>query len=116
MHVEQDVGATNEFALDVDLRDRRPGGVFLDPLSQLLVLEDIKGLELGQVNAVDVEELDGGAGEATLGLIGSALHEQDEVVLLDGIIESRPEQAREEAREKERRGSQKRVCGAESAY
>jgi hypothetical protein len=39
VHFHHDVGAANEFALDVKLGDRRPVAVFLDALADRIVLD-----------------------------------------------------------------------------
>src|SRR4051794_27968916 len=46
-HLHHDVGAADELALDVELRDCRPVAIFLDALADLRVLENIDGLVFG---------------------------------------------------------------------
>src|SRR5690606_14722995 len=53
-HLAHDVAAADEFALDVELRDRRPAGIVLDALAQLVRGEDVDALV---VDAEIVEDL-----------------------------------------------------------
>src|SRR5450631_4831182 len=47
VQVAHDVGAADELPVDVELRAGRPARVFLQPLAQLLVGEDVERLERG---------------------------------------------------------------------
>jgi hypothetical protein len=78
VHRHKNIRTTDEILLDVELRNRRPIGVLLDTLSQLRVLENIKGGELFGVDALKAEDLDGGARKAALGCLGGSLHEEDD--------------------------------------
>ena len=49
MHFGDDVAAADEFAVDKDLRNGRPVGVFFDALSDLFAGKDVVGLECGVV-------------------------------------------------------------------
>lgn len=48
VHVEHDVAAADEAALDEDLRDGGPIGEELDFLADVLVVQDVDGGEAGQ--------------------------------------------------------------------
>lgn len=92
---EHNVAAADKLALDVHLGDGRPVAavspftpdppVLLDALAQLGVLEAVEGDNLLARDALDLEDLAHGAGEAALRLFRRALHEHDERVLLDGL-------------------------------
>src|SRR3546814_3629517 len=45
-HLADDVAAAHELALDVELRDGRPGRIVLDPVADRRVLEHVDALEL----------------------------------------------------------------------
>ncbi|RUS26187.1 hypothetical protein BC938DRAFT_471110 [Jimgerdemannia flammicorona] len=80
MHVEQDVGTANEFALNVDLRDRGPGAAWRCGLSFknanhigergindcFVILKDVEGFVLREIDALNAENLNCGAGETAL--------------------------------------------------
>ena len=66
-HLAGDVGAADELALDVELRDRRPVGEFLDSLTDFGVLEDV---DADHRRAEIVENLHHLTGEAALGNSG----------------------------------------------
>lgn len=59
--------------------------VLLDTFAQLRVLETVEGDELFARNALYVQNLAYGAGEATLGSFRCSLHEHYERVGLDGL-------------------------------
>jgi len=75
-----DVAASDEFALDVELRDRGPGGVLLDPLAQVRIREHVEGLIRRQEAVEDPHDR---RGESALGRLAIALHEEQHVVGLD---------------------------------
>src|SRR3954447_19450966 len=81
-HLHHDVGASDELALHVELRNGRPIGIFLDALADVRVLEDVDGFIF---RAKAVENGDRAAREAALREERGALHEQHDVVLLDEI-------------------------------
>lgn len=87
MHRDKNVGTTNKVLLDVKLGNRGPVGVLLDTLAQLRVLEDVEGGELVGVDALEAEDLDGGARKAALGCLGSTLHEEDDGGGGDGLVD-----------------------------
>lgn len=87
VHGNQDVASAHKLLVDVQLRDRRPVGVLLDALSQIWVLQDVKGRELVGADALDAEDLDDGAREAALGGLGRALHEQDDGRRGNGLVD-----------------------------
>src|SRR3712207_1015726 len=78
-HLADDVAAADEFALDVELRDGRPVGVFLDALAELVGVEHVDALV---VDAEVVEDADHLGREAAHRKLRRALHEQHDVVRL----------------------------------
>ncbi|KAI6773190.1 hypothetical protein HG531_000039 [Fusarium graminearum] len=76
VHRHQNIRTTDKVLLDVELRNRGPVGVLLDALAQLRVLEDVESGELVGVDALQTEDLDGGARKAALGCLGGSLHEE----------------------------------------
>lgn len=77
VHRHEDIGSTNELLVDVKLRNGRPLRVFLDSCfptmsayassmvdrhvptcSELLILKNVEGSELGRVDALQAEDLD----------------------------------------------------------
>lgn len=87
VHGHQDVAAADELLVDVQLWDRGPVGELLDALAQLRILEDVEGGELVRVDALQAQDLDGGAGEAALGGLGGALHEEHDGRRADGLLD-----------------------------
>ena len=71
---------------DVELRDRRPVGVVLDALADVLVLEHVDGLQV--VDAAGLQDLDGAAGKAAHRELRRALHEQHHAVALDEVVDA----------------------------
>src|SRR5262252_665260 len=86
VHLHHDVRAADELAVDVELRDGGPVGIFLDALADALVLEDVDGLEV--VDAAGVEDLDGAAREAAHRELRRALHEEHDPVVLDEVVDA----------------------------
>ena len=80
MHFLDDVAASEEFSLDVDLWDGRPVAEIFDLLSQLAVGQHVDVLKL---DAVCAEEHDNILGEAALGHLLGSLHEDAYVVFFD---------------------------------
>src|SRR6185295_5118156 len=64
VHLFHDVRATDEFAVDIELRDRRPVGVFLDALADVGILEHVDAEEIR--HAAGVESLHRERGETAL--------------------------------------------------
>src|SRR5574340_407223 len=89
VHLHHDVRAADELALDVELRDRRPVGVFLDALADRLVVEDVDRLEV--VDATGLEHLDRAAGEPAHRKLGGALHEKHDAIALDEVVDTLPD-------------------------
>jgi hypothetical protein len=73
IHLQGDVAAADEFAVDVQLRIGGPVRIALQALAQLRVLEDVHMLELGAAGA---QRRNGLRRESTLREIGRALHEE----------------------------------------
>ena len=73
IHLQGDVAAADQLAVHVELRIRRPVRVALQRLAHLRLLEDVDVLELGAHRAQGRHGL---GGEAALGKIRRALHEQ----------------------------------------
>lgn len=108
MHGHKDVSAANEFVGDVELGDRLPVAVLLDAclknvsalafsresfmvvprtLPEVLILQHVEGSELLGVDALEAEDLDGGARETTLRRLGRTLHEEDDGRGSDGLVD-----------------------------
>jgi len=85
VHLPHDVAAADEFAVDVELRDRRPVRVILDALAQLLVLQDVER-RIAR-HAAALQDLGGGRREAALRELGRALHVQDDAVLRHLVLD-----------------------------
>src|SRR5450755_4692643 len=86
VHLGHDVRAADEFAVDVELGNRRPVGVALDALADLLVLEDVDRLQVA--DAAGLQDLDGAAGKAAHRKLGRSLHEENDAVVLDEIVDA----------------------------
>lgn len=85
--VDQDVAATDEFAVDVDLGDGGPVRVLLDAFAQFLVFEAVERFEEFWFDALDLHDLDHGAREAAHGQIRRSLHKHHQRVRLDGGVD-----------------------------
>src|SRR5574337_2037522 len=89
VHLHHDVRAADELALDVQLRDRRPVGVILDALADLLVLEDVDRLQVG--DPAGLQHLDRAAREPAHRVLGGALHEKHDAFALDELVDALPD-------------------------
>src|SRR5690606_39013650 len=79
-----DVAAAHQLAPNIQLRERGPLAVLLHPVAQRLILEDVDVLE-GHLKALqDVDDL---RREAALRKQSAALHEQHDLVLVDGGLD-----------------------------
>lgn len=87
VHGHEDVAPADELLVDVELGDSGPVRVLLDAGAQLGVLEDVEGGEGVGVDALQAEDLDGGAGEAAGRGLGGALHEEDDGGGGDGLVD-----------------------------
>lgn len=76
VHIENDIAATNEGATDVNLRNGGPIREVLDALTELLVLQNVVVIVLGQV--FSTQNVDNGTREAALGGLRSSLHVDDD--------------------------------------
>jgi hypothetical protein len=85
IHFDQDVGAAEEFPVNVDLGDGWPVRVFFNTLTHFLIGQHIKGFE-GYAKLI--ENLDHVVGEATLGHELVALHEDHDFVVFDELIDA----------------------------
>src|SRR5450830_802316 len=85
VHFAQDVGAADEFTVDVQLRDGRPVGIFLDALTHVGAFQHVDGNNV--LGTAGLEQLDRLAGEAALRKLRSALHEQHDRVLGNGFLD-----------------------------
>jgi len=72
VHLLHDVRAADELAVDVELRDGRPVGEFLDALADVRVLQHVDAEEL--LHAAGIERLHRERGKAALRELGRALH------------------------------------------
>ena len=82
VHLGDDVAAADELAVDEELRDRRPLREGRELLADARVGEDVDRRE----RRVDrLQGGDGARGEAAHGLLGRALHEEDDGVLADRL-------------------------------
>src|SRR3954452_24989741 len=84
-HLHHDVRSADEFAFHIELRDRRPVRIFLDPRANFLVLQHVDSLVL---RAEPIEDCHGATGKAALRKQGSALHEQHDIVLLHKLCDA----------------------------
>jgi len=84
-HLHHDVGAANELTLHIELRNRRPIGIFLDAGPDLRVLKDVDRLVL---RAETLEDGYSAALKAALGEERGALHEKHDVVPLDDVADA----------------------------
>ena len=83
-HFADDVAAADELAFDVELRNGRPGGELFDAFTDLHVLEHVDALELNLQRGQNVGD---GGGKAALREHRRALHEQDDVVFIDFLLD-----------------------------
>src|SRR6185437_15517561 len=83
-HLHHDVGSADELALHVELRNRRPVGIFLDCLADLRVLEHVHRFV---ARAEPLENGDCAARKAALREQRRPLHEQDDVVVLHDLVD-----------------------------
>src|SRR5207302_7658596 len=79
-HLFDDVAAADELAFDIELRNGRPVGEFLDALADFRVFQNIHRLEL---DAELRQHLHNGRGEAALRKYGRALHVKQHVIFAD---------------------------------
>jgi hypothetical protein len=87
MKLLADVDATDEFAINIELRVGRPLGVALQALPHLLILVDV---ERAVVQAVIVsKEGDNTLGEATGWLGWVAFHKEHYSFLVDQVLDPR---------------------------
>src|SRR5690606_7992068 len=84
-HFTDDVGTADEFALDVELGDSGPVGIFLDALTHFFVVEHVHRNQLGGTGFT--QGLDGAAGETALGKLCRTLHEQHDRVRGNGFAD-----------------------------
>jgi len=84
VHLLDDVAAADELALDVELRNRRPGRVGLDALADVRGGEHVDRLVLGQHG---IEDADDRRREAALWLAPIALHEEHHVARSDQLAD-----------------------------
>jgi hypothetical protein len=80
VEVAHDVATADQLALDVELRDRGPGRVHLDALTNRRIRENVDGLI---IRKHAVQDLDGLGGKAALGLLAVPLHEEQHRVGID---------------------------------
>ena len=88
VHLYHDVRPANKFALDVELGNGGPLAVFLDALANAVVLKHIDGFHGLGVYTARLQDLDGTAREAALGEAGVALHEEQNFVALDQLVDA----------------------------
>ena len=82
-----DVAAADELALDEHLRHGRPLGHLLERFPERIVRQDVHALEL--LHAGGLEDLAGASREAASREVGSALHEDHDVVAIDDFLNFR---------------------------
>src|SRR5690606_18165767 len=87
VHLHHDVGATDELAAHVELRDGRPLAVVLDALANAVVFQHVHGLECLGVDTTGLEDLHGTARKAAHGKARAAFHEEHDVVGLDQLVD-----------------------------
>src|SRR5258707_14423494 len=83
-HFADDVAAADEFALDVELRDRGPIGIGLDALAQIVRFEHVQALI---AHAEMIENLHHLSGKSAHRKLRRALHEQHHVVAFELIVD-----------------------------
>ena len=76
VHIEDDVASSNEGAADVNLGNSGPVRKVLNTLTELLVLQNVVVIVLGEV--LSTQNVDNGAGEAALRGLGGTLHINDD--------------------------------------
>jgi hypothetical protein len=86
MKLLADVDATDEFAINIELRVGRPLGVALQALPHLLVLVDVEGAIVQAV--IIAEEGYDALGEATGWLGWMALHKEHDSFLVDQALDT----------------------------
>ncbi|CAM2149226.1 hypothetical protein PT2222_210042 [Paraburkholderia tropica] len=86
IHLHHDVRTADEFALHVELRNRGPVREFLDALADFVVLEHVDGLEL--IDAAGFQDLHRAAREAAHRKLRVALHEKDDGVFVDDLLDA----------------------------
>ena len=88
-HFTDDVGAADELALNVELRDRRPVGIVLDAVAQIVGFQHVDALV---ADAEIIEDLHDLAGKAALREGRRALHEKHDVagfhLIVDPLVDS----------------------------
>jgi hypothetical protein len=85
MQFVNDVTASDEFSIDINLGNGRPIGILLDPIPDGRVNQDVHGLER---IAIGIQNLYGVGRKATLRGIGCALHVKNHGILLDMFIDT----------------------------
>ena len=84
VHLAHDVAAADEAPVDVELGDRRPLAVLLDPVADLGAAEHVDRLVRGEELVEDAHHL---GGEPARGGPAVALHEEDDGVRLHKIVQ-----------------------------
>src|SRR5207245_1088203 len=84
VHLEHDVAAADQLAVDEQLGDRRPVREARQLLADPRVGQDV---ERGVANAERVQRRRGAHREAARGLVRRALHEQHDRVLVDRLLD-----------------------------
>jgi hypothetical protein len=98
MHAHQDIATPDKLPANIQLRNRWPIAILLDPAPQVLILEYVEGGELARVDALQAEYLDRGAREAALRCLGCALHEEHDRCRGDGFVDGGADLLGQEAR------------------
>jgi len=88
VHLLDDVAPAHQLPLDVQLRVRRPVGVLLQPLADLLVPEDVKR---GVLDAGLIEGVDHPAAEPAPRLLAVPLHEEQNRRGAEQRLDPRPD-------------------------
>ena len=86
VHFHHDVRPADEFSLHIQLRDGGPVAVFLDTLADGIVFQHIHGFQGFGFHAAGFQNLNSPPGKTAHGEAGTALHEQNDVVVFDQII------------------------------
>lgn len=87
VHADQDITTADELLVNIQLRDRGPVGILLDPLSQLRVFENVESGELVRIDALQTKNLDAGARETALWCLGGSLHEKHDGCGGNGFVD-----------------------------
>lgn len=85
VHFGHDVATTNEFAVDVKLRDGWPVGIVFNAITDCRVVQYVDGDHF--LGVARFQNLNGAAGEPAHGELCRAFHEQHDWIGGDGLVD-----------------------------